>query len=275
MVKPSAKRRVVGFLQAEFEVSTSRACRIADLHRSTFRYRARRADDAALVEALRVEAMERPRFGYRRLHVMLRRKGWVVNHKRVLRMLRDRGWLVRRRQRKRLASVPRTTPAKPTTINQRWSIDFLHDQLASGRRFRIFAVVDDLSRECLATEVDTSLSGDRVVSVLERIAAVRGVPNAIVLDNGPEFTGRALDAWAYAHQVKLLYIRPGKPVENAFAESFNGRLRDECLNQSWFVSLQDARSRIEHWRIDYNEVRPHSSLGNRSPKDFAMEYKAA
>jgi putative transposase len=206
---------------------------------------------------------------------MLRRRGYRVNHKRVLRMLRDRGWLVRRRQRKRLASVPRIAPARPVALNERWSMDFIADQLASGRRFRVLVVVDGLSRECLATEVDFSLTGDRVASVLERLVVERAAPKSIVIDNGPEFTGRALDAWAYRRRVHLAFIRPGRPVENAHVESFNGRLRDECLNQSWFTSLVDARASIEAWRVDYNEQRPHSALGHETPTGFALRYKTA
>lgn len=154
-------------------------------------------------------------------------------------------------------------------------MDFTHDMLADGRRFRTLNIVDDFTRECPAIEVDTSLPGGRVVRVLERLAQTRGLPKAIVLDNGPEFAGRRLDAWAFERGVELLFIRPGKPVENAFIESFNGRFRDECLNSHWFTGLDDARQRIEAWRRDYNLVRPHSALGGKSPAEFASESKAS
>ncbi len=158
----------------------------------------------------------------------------------------------------------------PQKINHRWSMDFVADMLAGGRRFRTLNVVDDFSRECLNIEVDTSLGGQRVVRVLERLAQNRKLPEVLVMDNGPEFTGKALDAWAYERGVKLQFIQPGKPVQNAYVESFNGKFRDECLNENWFISLQDARDQIETWRQDYNQSRPHSSLGNMTPEEYAM-----
>lgn len=233
------------------------------------RYRSHRPDDGPLRDELVALASQRRRFGYRRLTVLLRRAGTVVNHKKVYRIYRAAGLAVRRRRRKKLAAGARIVLAPPTQPNQRWSMDFMGDTLANGRPFRILNIVDDFSREAVAIAVDTSLPGLRVVRVLEQLAQHRPLPRVIVCDNGPEFTGRVLDAWAYGRGVQLHFIRPGKPIENAFVESFNGRLRDECLNESWFTDLPDARRRLDDWRHDYNHVRPHSALGNRTPTEYA------
>jgi putative transposase len=269
MVKPAAYRQAAGFLRSEFEFSERRACRVLCHARSSNRYVPRRTMIEGLLDQLRRDAVERPRFGYRRLHVLLRRRGWRVNHKRVYRLYRAEGLAVRRKRRKRLAAGLRVVLPPPTRPNERWSMDFVHDTLANGRKFRTLNIVDDLTREALAIEVDTSLGGQRVVRVLERLVALRGVPQVIVCDNGPEFVGRAVDGFAYKVGFKLHFIRPGKPVENAYAESFNGKFRDECLNEHWFLDLADARQKIEAWRVDYNEVRPHSSLANATPKEYS------
>ena len=269
MVTPAARRQAAGFLQADFEVSERRACSVVGLPRATCRYQSERIEDPQLRKELRQLAAERPRFGYRRLHLMLRRKGWAINHKLVYRLYREEQLAVRRRIRKRIASSrrqPLETPARP---DQHWSMDFVSDALADGRVFRTLNIVDDFSRECVAIEVDTSLGGARVVRVLERLKEQRGLPERIVMDNGPEFTSKALDAWAHASGAKLHFIRPGKPIENAYAESFNGRFRDECLNENWFTNLIDARTKIEVWRRDYNEQRPHSSLFGQTPLEYS------
>jgi putative transposase len=275
MVKPAAYRQAVGFLQTEFEMSERRACRVLGRARSSCRYKAQRSMVQGFLDDLRRHATARPRFGYRRLHVLLRRGGWQVNHKRVYRIYRAEGLAVRRKKRKRLAAGLRVVLPAPTRPNERWSMDFVHDTLATGRKFRTLNIVDDFTRECVAIEVDTSLGGQRVTRVLDRLAASRGLPKTIVTDNGPEFAGRALDGWAYTTKVKIHFIRPGKPVENAYAESFNGKFRDECLNEHWFLDMQDARTKIEAWRIDYNEVRPHSSLANATPKEYSTQGLAA
>jgi putative transposase len=269
MVKPAAYRQAVGFLRGEFEMSERRACRALGHARSSCRYVSRRTAVQGLLDEMRRHAMERPRFGYRRIHLLLRRGGWQVNHKRVYRLYRAEGLAVRRRKRKRLYLGARTVLPPPSRPNERWSMDFTMDTLATGRKFRTLNIVDDFTRECLAIEVDTSLGGYRVVRVLDRLAALRNLPPVIVTDNGPEFAGRALDAWAYAAKVKIHFIRPGKPVENCYIESFNGKFRDECLNEHWFTDLADAKDKIEIWRTDYNEVRPHSSLGNATPKEYS------
>ena len=250
-------------------MSERRACGLLKVHRATTRYRPRRVDDRKLKRRLRELAEQRRRFGYRRLHVLLQREGHVVNHKRVYRLYAEEGLQVRRRRRKRVnASLrrPMELPGRPT---QRWSMDFASDSLASGRRFRALVVVDDYTRECLGIEVDTSLSGERVARLLDRAGERAGLPEAVVSDNGPEFTSRALDAWAYEQGVELRFIQPGKPIQNAFAESFIGKFRDECLNEHWFANLADARAKLEDWRIDDNTNRPHSSLGNATPSEFA------
>jgi putative transposase len=255
-------------------VSQRRACRLTGFPRSTCRYAPRRPAHTALRARLRTLAAERVRWGYRRLCVLLRREGFQVNHKLIHRLYREEGLAVRRKRRKRtaVARVPLPTSARP---NEQWSLDFVSDALADGRKFRCLTLVDQFTRECPVIEVDTSLPGERVVRVLDRVIAVRGTPRVITIDNGPELAGKALDAWAYRHGVLLDFIQPGKPVENAFIESFNGKFRDECLDQHWFLDLADARRLIEAYRQDYNEVRPHSSLGNATPAEFAEKQRSS
>ena len=245
------------------------------IRRSSARYQARRSGDQELRERLRELAGERRRFGYRRLHVWLRREGEQVNHKRVYRLYREEGLAVRKRNRKRVSREARLPLDAPVRPNHLWCLDFVQDALWWARKFRLLTVVDVYTRESLAIEVDTSLSGARVARVLDRVIEERGAPpEAIVLDNGPELTSRALDQWAYERGVRLRFIEPGKPVQNAYIESFNGRLRDECLNEHWFSTLEEARHQIEAWRQDYNEVRPHSSLGYISPREFAAQWQS-
>lgn len=242
------------------------ACRWLGFHRSAVRYVSRR-DDEPLRRRLRELAMEYPRWGSPLLTSKLRREGWRDNHKRIRRLYRLEGLAVRRRKRKRVA-VPRVPMAPAERPNDRWAMDFMRDTLRGARAFRLLTVIDTCTRECLAIEVDTSLGGDRVVAVLDRLAAARGRPRSITVDNGPEFRGRALDAWAHQHGVALVFSRPGKPVDNAYIEAFNGRLRDECLNQHWFLNLHDARHRVERWRVAYNTDRPHSALKRMTPQQF-------
>lgn len=255
-------------LQAQ-GLSERRACRLVGMARTSCRYAPQRQGQEENLKArLRTLAGERRRFGYRRLTVLLRREGPAVNHKRVYRLYREEGLTVRRRKRQRIGAVERQPLTIPTRPNERWSMDFVSDALTDGRRFRSLNIVDDYNRECLAAEVDTSIPGARVVRVLERLRELRGLPEVLVMDNGPEFAGQALDAGAYQRRVRLHFIEPGKPVQNAFVESFNGKMRDECWNEHWFGTLVEARQTIEAWRRDYNEVRPHSSLGNRTPIEF-------
>lgn len=262
------RREAARWLSQEFTVSQRRACRTVDLGLSSCRYISRRGDGGIILERLKAIAYERPRFGYRRLHVMLLREGLNVNHKRVYRLYKLQGLAVRRKKRKHISMLTRKPLPVGNGPNERWSMDFVSDQLADGRCFRTLNIVDNYTRESLAIEVDVSLSGQRVARVLDRLVESRGIPKNIVMDNGPEFTSRALDAWAYQNKVNLAFIAPGKPSQNGFSESFNGKFRDECLNQHWFMSLNDARKKIEDWRTDYNYIRPHSSLGNRSPMEY-------
>ena len=202
------------------------------------------------------------------LHKLLKREGLVANHKRTERIYREEGLSLRVRRRKKLASCGRVELQRPGKCNEQWAMDFVSDALSSGRRLRTLTVIDIYTRECLRIEVDTSITGARVTAVLGRIASFRGLPEYIYVDNGPEFISNALDQWAYDRGIKLHFIRPGRPVENAYIESFNGRFRDECLNQNWFASIEQARRIIEEWRMDYNQVRPHGSLGDMTPSEF-------
>lgn len=243
MVTPAAQRHAVGYLREAHAISQRRACRLLDACRATVRYVGRSTDNDGLAERLGVLARERPRFGYRRLHLLLKREFGMLNHKRVYRLYRNAGLAVRRRRRKR-AALPRQPLSIATRPGQMWSMDFMRDTLASGRAFRTLNVLDVVTRECLAIEVDTSLPGQRVARVLDGIAAERGLPTTIRVDNGPEFAGKALDAWAYQHGVTLDFITPGKPIENAHVESFNGRFRDECLNAHWFCHSSAHRLQV-------------------------------
>jgi putative transposase len=262
----------VSYIEVQYEMSERHACRLMGLGRSTHRYRAQKAErDRELRTRLKELAAQRMRFGYRRLTAMLLREGMVANHKRVYRLYREEGLAMRIRQRRRIRWNGVATRKAVTRANERWSMDFVSDCVSTGKVIRMLTIVDDCTRECPAIEVDTSLGGLRVRRVLDRIALQRGLPSAIVVDNGPEFRGRALAAWSAERGVTLQFIQPGKPVQNAYVESFNGRLRDECLNANWFTSLSDARRKIETWRQDYNEQRPHSSLNYLPPAEFARQ----
>lgn len=271
MVTAAERRRAVTLTMESAGLSQRQACRYTGFSRSSQRYVVGRSPPAALCERLLTLATLRPRWGYRRLHWLLSREGYRVNRKRVYRLYRELGLAVRRRRRKRVAveRVPVPAATRPT---QRWSMDFISDALADGRRFRSLTIVDDCTHESPAIETAFALSGERVAGVLERLRADRALPEVIVCDNGPEFRSQALDQWAHERGVRLHFIDPGKPVQNAFAESFNGRLRDECLNESWFVSLTDAQQTIEAYRQDYNTARPHSSLRGLTPREYAASW---
>jgi putative transposase len=272
-VKPAQKRAVVGYFRVGFRVSERRACRVAGVPRSSCRYRSVAADQTALRLRLRDLAAARVRYGYRRLHVLLRREGWRVNHKRVYRLYREEGLAIRVKRRKKRAAGQRVLPPPAKRPHERWSIDFLADGLADGRRFRALTIVDNVSRVSPAIEVGVSLTGERVVTVLERLKRTVGRPERIAVDNGPEFVSKALDAWAYRNGVRLEFSRPGKPTDNAFAESFNARFRDECLDQHWFASLEEARQTIEAWRVEYNTERPHRGLRHQTPVAYAATWE--
>lgn len=251
-------------------LSERRACGLTRVHRSTKRYRSRRSDHPALRARLRQLAAAHPRYGYRRLWVLLRREGHVVNHKRIQRLYRLEGLAVRRKRRKRIAGTQRQPLCCPTRPDVHWCMDFTSDQLADGRRIRTLNIVDVFTRECLAIEVAPSLPAQRVVRVLERLRGERGTPQRITVDNGPEFISRAVDAWAYQHHITMDFIQPGKPMQNGFIESFNGKFRDECLDRHWFSSLDDAIAVIATYRRHYNTERPHSSLDYRTPAEYRL-----
>jgi putative transposase len=263
-----AKRKAVGFLRAEMGLSERRSCRIVGLARSVQQYRPVERDDAAVLERMRVLASENRRYGCPRLHAMLRREGLVVNRKRTWRLYSAEGLQVRTKKRRKLPRRDRVAPQVPERPMQRWSLDFMSDQLADHRRFRILNIMDDHSRLCPGQIVDLSISGERMARYLDELGEVHGLPDEIVLDNGPEGTSRAMFEWSERTGVRLRFIEPGKPVQNAFVESLNGKLRDECLNLHWFRSLRHAREEITAWRHHYNTARPHSALGYLSPKEF-------
>jgi len=250
-------------------VSQRRACSALNIDRSTVRYQSRRDDDAELRATIRRVSKERRRFGYRRIHVMVEREGHKVNHKKLRRIYAEEKLQVRRRGGRKRALGTRRPMVLPDGPNQRWSLDFVSDAFTDGRRFRILTVVDDFTRENLALIADTSLSGQRVTRELDQVIAERGMPGTIVSDNGTEFTSMAILKWVQDAGIDWHYIAPGKPTQNAFIESFNGKLRDECLNETLFSSLADARESLEAWQKDYNRYRPHSSLGNLTPMEFA------
>jgi putative transposase len=269
MVTPAARREAAAHLGQMFEVSQRRACRVIGVDRTSVRYSSRRPPDTAVRQRLRELAVERRRFGYRRLLVLMKREGIHMNHKRLRRLYREERLQVRRRGGRKRALGTRAPMTIPQGQNQRWSLDFLSDAFSDGRRFRILAVVDDFTRECLCLIADTSLSGQRVARELDAIAERRGLPVSVVSDNGTELTSMAMLRWSQDRKVEWHYIAPGKPTQNAFIESFNGRLRDELLNETLFGSLTHARQALTEWVIDYNTLRPHSRLGNLAPAIYA------
>ena len=252
-------------------VSQRRACEVLNVDRSSVRYKSVRPDDAHLRAAMKKVAAERRRFGYRRIHVMLERQGVYMNQKKLRRLYREEKLQVRKRGGRKRALGTRRPMVLPNRANERWSLDFVSDAFTDGRRFRVLAVVDDYSRECLALVADTSLSGLRLARELDVIIRQRGKPRTIVSDNGTEMTSMAVLEWCQKTGVEWHYIAPGKPQQNGFIESFNGSFRDECLNETLFSSLSQARIQITEWKEDYNSQRPHSSLGNITPNEFAMK----
>jgi putative transposase len=260
-------KAAIGQMCDEYAFSQRRACGLMLLAISTYRYQSRRSDEPLRTRLVEL-AREKPRFGYRRLHVLLNKAGERVNHKRLHRVYREAGLALRRKRRKHCVRAGKPLVER-TAANQEWALDFVHDVVECGRKIRVLSVEDAYTRECLALEVDTSFASRRVTRVLDQIIAERGVPQTIRCDNGSELTSRHFLAWAIERQIELVHIQPGKPVQNGRLESFNGKLREECLRVSWFQNLFDARSKIAAWRTEYNEERPHSSLGYRTPKEFA------
>ena len=265
-MKPARQREMVDHVRTAWQVGIRRACRALPVERSSYHYRSRRAGQAPLSKRIKEIAETRVRYGYRRSHVLLCREGWQVNVKRVCRLYREQGLQLRNKSPKRRVKAKLREDRSPATeANQVWAMDFVHDQLFDGRKIRALTVVDIFTRLAPAIEVRQSWRGSDVVAALDRAALEAGYPSTIRLDNGPEFISKELDLWAFMHNVTLDFSRPGKPTDNAFVESFNGKFRGECLNTSWFLSLDEAQRKCEAWRRDYNEVRPHSAIGNQVP----------
>ncbi len=276
LVKPALRKAYAQKLEREFCISERRACGLIGISRKCRRYQSVKAQkDEALKNHLGELATKWKRFGYRRLHVLLLREGYQVNHKRVYRLYKEAGLSLRRKKKRRPFQKRGRPQAAARAANTRWSMDFKSDVTSRGQRFRILTVIDEVTRECLALEVDTSITGARVVSVMNRVAFFRGYPDEVLTDNGSEFAGDAFSQWAYDNKVEQLFIEPGKPMQNGYIESFNGRFREECLNEHWFLNLQEARAIIEEWRTVYNQRRPHSSLGYMTPIEYAQELSKA
>jgi putative transposase len=267
------QRADASWLRVEYAASERRVCGLMGMAVTTNGYRTQRTDEPLRTRLVEL-AREKPRFGYRRLQVLLQRSGEQVNHKRLHRVYREAGLAIRRKKRKHCVREGKPLVAR-TAANQEWALDFVHDAVECGRTIRVLSVVDAYTRECLALEVDTSFASRRVTRVLEAIIAERGEPEAIRCDNGPELTSRHFLAWCVERQIERIHIQPGKPTQNGRVESFKGRLRGECLNLSWFQNLFDARRKIAAWRREYNEERPHSSLGYQTPKEFAATQDAS
>lgn len=262
-----SRRQDVAFAIEQWKVSERRACGLLAVERSSYRYQAAKQKDEAMKQELGELARKHPRYGYRRLRALLCRSGQAVNHKRVWRLYRALELNVRRSRRRKLYRMP-PQPSRLSAPNQEWAMDFVSDATASGQRLRVLTIVDSYTRECLEIRTATSLGSARVTNALERVAESRGFPGAIRVDNGPEFTSRRFRAWCEQKGVGIVYIQPGKPTQNAIVESFHARFRDECLNANWFWNLADARLKITGWREHYNQRRPHSSLGYRTPAEF-------
>lgn len=271
MVRPDQQRATVKHLMFAYKVSERRACRLVKIWRSVCRYNSKAQDQACLIKRIKELAAVRVRYGYRRILILLKREGWKINHKRVYRLYRREDLQMRLKPPRRRVSIKqRLEKTLARRKNECWSMDFVTDELFNGRRIRILTIVDNFTRESLCASAQLNYKGVDVVKALDAVIQEHGKPGSIKMDNGPEFISKEVDLWAYANEVKLDFSRPGKPTDNAFIESFNGRFRQECLNQHWFLSLEDAQSKIAAWKEDYNKVRPHSSLGDETPEKFAM-----
>jgi putative transposase len=274
MARPALKRPVVEYILDHYGLTQRRACRLVKLHRSTFYYRSVKDPQPELRLRMREIAQSRVRYGYRRIHVLLRREGFRLGKNQAYRLYCEEGLQLRSKlPKRRKMAVTRRERYVPRRTNQAWSMDFVSDQLTNGQRFRALTIVDVFSREALAIQVEKQLRGENVVEVCNALVAQRGAPKRVFTDNGSEFSGRMFDLWAYHHGVRIDFSRPGKPTDDCFIESFNGSLRDECLNVHWFESMEEAKARIEAWRIDYNESRPHQALQEETPAQFAMRAK--
>lgn len=271
MVTPGAKRACCKAVIEDYGFSERKACRLVGAHRTAIRYSTKKLEEFLLKEKIITVAHAKRRYGYRRIHMMLKRDGICINHKKLFRIYKELGLKVLKRGGRKKALGQRVVRIPLTRVNQEWSLDFVHDALSNGRRIRILTIVDDFSRESLKMVVDTSLNGVRVRDELTELLETRGMPERILSDNGTEFTSTAILKWCHERGVRWDYIQPGKPQQNGYIESFNGKLRDECLNENWFTGLKEAKRLVEEWREEYNERRPHSSLGGRTPKEAAMD----
>jgi putative transposase len=271
VVGPEAKKQIAVYVQQAYKISERWAFEIAQLNRSSGRYKNHGADNSSLSERIKALALERRRFGYRRIFCLLRREGYCVNKKKVYRLYRTAGLSVHRRKSRKKARGSRLERQPVTGPNQRWSLDFVFDQLSDGRRIKLMTIVDEYTRENLGVEVERSIKGVDVVRILDKVIGTRGKPGQIQSDNGSEFTSNVVLGWVHQRGIEWRYIEPGKPVQNSYIESFNGRIRDECLNENWFETLHEAKTLIEIWRKDYNETRPHGSLNGLSPSAYAEE----
>ncbi len=273
MVGPAQLRRIADHLTQKYQRSERSVCRAIGFARSSCRYKSIRPQEVELRQKIRENAAKFKRYGYRRIHVLLEREGIQINHKKLFRLYSQEGLKVEIRKRKKIASQLRVASVLPQGPNQRWSIDFVSDQFDSGKRMKVLTVVDDFSKECPLIHVDTSITGLKLQELFKELGKNRPLPATIVCDNGPEFISRDFDAWAYHRGIKLDHIRTGKPVENCFIESFNGKFRDECLKENVFINLEYARMIIEQWRKHYNQDRPHSSLGNKTPMEYLNNFR--
>lgn len=275
MARPALKRQVVEYIRSHYSVPRRRACGIVRQHRSTNYYRSRKDPKSGLRTRMRELARTRVRYGYRRLHVLLKREGWALGRNQAFRIYREEGLQLRsKRPRRRKMAVGRCERYVPKRPNQAWSMDFVADQLVNGGRFRALTIIDVFTRESLDIVVGQRLRGEHVVEACNRLVATRGAPVRIFVDNGSEFSGRLFDLWAYHHKAQIDFSRPGKPTDNCFVESFNGSFRDECLNVNWFETIDEAKEKIEAWRVEYNESRPHEALKSMTPNEYALNYRA-
>ena len=272
MVSSQAKRKAVYYLKEHLKISERKACELVEASRSTVRYRSLAKENKGLRERMIQVSLKYKSFGYRRIAEVLKREGWLVNHKRVYRLYAQESLKLRKRQRKRFTNRYREPLEKCSRPNERWAMDFMSDGLASGKKIRMLNIVDIFSRECPAILIGSSLPTYRVIETLEGLSFTRGLPRSITLDNGPEYTSKAIQKWAKEKGIELNYIPPGKPTKNGYIESFNGKIRQECLDQNLFLDLVEAQEIIEAWRVEYNEERPHSSLGYLTPAEFARQY---
>ena len=272
MVKPADKRKIIKYLLNEKNLSIRKSCRLIKLNRKNYKYISKKNDEN-LTKKINYWAQKKKKYGYRRIHILLQRDGENVNHKKVYRIYKQENLSVRKPKRKKIKAMKRENILTPIMPNQLWTMDFVSDSLACGRKFRTLNILDVFTRRCLAIEVDTSLSGLRVARVLDEVVKRYGKPMIIRIDNGSEFTSKVFDAWAYQNKIGLDFIQPGRPTQNGFIESFNDKFRNECLNEHWFLTLNEARDLIEEFRQDYNDFRPHSSLNNLTPNEFLDKFK--